>query len=44
MSTDGGLEFSGAFAAELKSRGIAQKPKDGTNTIAVVDRSIQGLE
>jgi hypothetical protein len=44
LSTDGGLEFSGAFAAELKKRGIAQKLKDGTNAIAVVDRSIQSLK
>ena len=36
MSTDGGLEFSGVFAAELTSRGIAQKTTDGANPIAVV--------
>ena len=36
MSTDGGVEFSGVLSAELKSRGIAQKTKDGANSIAVV--------
>ena len=36
MSTDGGLEFSGAFAAEPTSRGIAQNTTDGANSLAVV--------
>jgi hypothetical protein len=44
LSTDGGLEFTGVFAEELKRRGIAQKLKDGKNAIAIVDRSIQSLK
>jgi hypothetical protein len=44
LSTDGGLEFSGAFAAELKRKGIAHKIKDGTNSISIVDRAVQSLK
>jgi len=44
LTTDGGGEFSGAFEAEVKKRGIALRLKDGKNAIAVVDRTIQGLK
>jgi hypothetical protein len=40
LTTDAGLEFSGAFAAEAKSRSIALRLKDGKNAIAVVDSAI----
>ena len=43
LTTDGGLEFSGAFETEVKKRGIALRLKDGKDAIAVVDRTIQSL-
>jgi len=42
LTTDGGAEFSGVFADEVKNRGKAQRAKDGPNSISIVDRTIQG--
>lgn len=46
LTTDGGLEFTGAFRRHVESEGIIwrQKPPGSTNDIAVLDRAMGAIK